>query len=131
MSKPIEGGCLCGAVRYGITAKPVSAIHCYCRQCQYITGAGHASQFAVPSASVTLRGKVSRYEMKAESGNSVTSVFCAVCGSPIFKESKGYPQFKSFHAATLDDPSLFEPQQSVWTSQRQRGDLIDQTLPAN
>jgi hypothetical protein len=28
---------------------------------------------------------------------------------------RGYPQFKSFHAATLDDPSLFEPQQSVWT----------------
>jgi hypothetical protein len=31
--------------------------------------------------------------------------------------------------ATLDDPSLFEPQQSVWTTQRQRWDLIDETLP--
>ena len=131
MSKPIEGGCLCGAVRYETKAKPIFALHCYCRQCQHITGAGHASQFAVPSASVTLRGKVSRYEMKAESGNSVTSVFCAVCGSPIFKKSEGYPQFKSFHAATLDDPSLFEPQESVWTSQRQPWDLIDETLPAN
>ena len=130
MSKPIEGGCLCGAVRYEAEAKPIFALHCYCRQCQHITGAGHASQFAVPSASVTLRGKVSRYEMKAESGNLVTSLFCVDCGSPIFKESDGYPQFKSFHAATLDDPSLFEPQQSVWTSQRQRWDLIDETLPA-
>jgi hypothetical protein len=52
-------------------------------------------------------------------------------GSPIYKQSEGYPQFKSFHAATLDDPSLFEPQQSVWTSQRQRWDLIDETLPAS
>ena len=59
MCKLIEGGCLCGAVRYETTAKPVSAIHCYCRQCQHITGAGHASQFALPSASVTLRGEVS------------------------------------------------------------------------
>jgi hypothetical protein len=131
MSKPIEGGCLCGAVRYEAKAKPISALHCYCRQCQHITGAGHASQFALPSSSVTIHGKVSRYEIKAESGNSVTSVFCSVCGSPIYKQSEGYPQFKSFHAATLDDPSLFEPQQSVWTSQCQRWDLIDETLPAN
>src|SRR6516225_4665631 len=81
MCKLIEGGCLCGAVRYEATARPVSAIHCYCRQCQHITGAGHASQFVLPSASVTLHGNVSRYEMKAESGNSVTTVFCPVCGS--------------------------------------------------
>jgi hypothetical protein len=27
--------------------------------------------------------------------------------------------------------SYDEPQQSVWTSQRQRWDLIDETLPAN
>ena len=89
MPKAIEGGCLCGAVRYEATAKPVSAIHCYCRQCQHITGAGHASQFALPSASVTLHGKVSKYEMKAESGNSVTSVFCPVCGSPNTKNQMG------------------------------------------
>ena len=43
MCKLIEGGCLCGAVRYGAKAKPIFAIHCYCRQCQHITGAGHAS----------------------------------------------------------------------------------------
>jgi hypothetical protein len=131
MSKLIEGGCLCGAVRYEADVKPAFAVHCYCRQCQHITGAGHASQFALPSASVTLHGKVSRYELKAESGNSVTSAFCPVCGSPIFKQSEGYSQFKVFHAATLDDPSRFEPQESVWTSQRQPWDLIDETLPAN
>ena len=68
MSKLIEGGCLCGAVRYEATAKPDFALHCYCRQCQHLAGAGHASQFALPSASVTLHGKVSTYEMKAESG---------------------------------------------------------------
>jgi hypothetical protein len=30
----------------------------------------------------------------------------------------------------LTIPRLFEPQQSVWTSQRQGWDLIDETLPA-
>ena len=43
MSKLIEGGCLCGAVRYEANAEPAFAVHCYCRQCQRITGAGHAS----------------------------------------------------------------------------------------
>ena len=79
----------------------------------------------------TARRSIKVRDEGRESGNSVTCVFCPVCGSPIFKQSEGYPQFKSFHAATVDDPSLFEPQQSVWTSQRQFLDLIDESLPAN
>jgi hypothetical protein len=128
MSQPIEGGCQCGAARYEATAKPVSAIHCYCRQCQHITGAGHASQFALPSGSVTVHGKVSRYEMKGRERQLCNE--CILPGLRQPQQSEGYPQFKSFHAATLDDPSLFEPQRSVWTSQRPRWDMIDETLPA-
>jgi hypothetical protein len=35
----ISGGCRCGAVRYKIDAEPITARHCWCRDCQYI-GAG-------------------------------------------------------------------------------------------
>jgi hypothetical protein len=49
------------------------------------------------------------------------------------KRNRGTPQkgIRNLSPSSLDDPSLFEPQQSVWTSQRQPWDLFDETLPAN
>ena len=40
MNAPIEGGCLCGAIRYTISA-PVAALRaCHCTHCQKNTGSG-------------------------------------------------------------------------------------------
>ena len=128
MTHELTGSCQCGAVKYHTLAAPAFAVHCYCRQCQRVTGAGHASQFAIPTAEVTIIGKLAEYILKSDSGNAVTSAFCPVCGSPVYKQSAGYSQFFFFHAATLDDPSQFKPQQSVWTSQKSAWDIIDESL---
>lgn len=131
MNRTIEGGCACGSVRYRSSAKPSFAIHCYCRQCQRITGAGHASQFALPADAAAVTGPLSEYKLTADSGNPVTSAFCRTCGSPVLKRSAGYPQFVFFHAATLDDPSSFKPERAVWTGQRQAWDGLDASLPTD
>ena len=39
MKLPLEGGCLCGAVRYRISAEPHHAGYCHCRMCQRSAGA--------------------------------------------------------------------------------------------
>lgn len=130
MTERMEGGCACGAVRYESPVAPLFSIQCCCRQCQHITGGGHASQFALPVDRVAITGKLARYELTADSGNKVTSEFCPACGAPILKRSSGYPRFVFFHAATLDDPSRFAPQKVVWSAQRPSWDLVDPTLPA-
>lgn len=124
----LAGGCACGAVRYRVDAEPAFSIHCFCRQCQRITGAGHASQFGVPTAAVTLDGELKDFYLKADSGNRITSSFCPNCGSPVLKRSAGYPQMVFFHAATLDDPSLFKPQQAAWLEKRHAWDFVDPAL---
>ncbi len=129
MPVKLTGGCLCGSVRYETNVEPQFSIHCCCRQCQQITGTGHASQFALPKAQVSITGELKTYRLAADSGNIVSSAFCPDCGSPIFKTSSGYPDNVFFHAATLDDPSLFNPQVVVWSKNKQPWDYLDPNLP--
>jgi hypothetical protein len=131
MVGPITGGCQCGAVRYSSAAQPMFAIHCYCRQCQRITGAGHGSQFGLAADAVALSGRVSEYDLTADSGNRVTSGFCATCGSPLLKRSSGYPDLVFFHAASLDDPRAFSAQRNVWLGAKQPWDSVDAALPSD
>lgn len=123
-----EGGCACGAIRYQVSEEPQFSFHCQCRQCQRITGTGHASQFMVPRTAVTLRGKPTYYELQADSGNAVRSGFCSICGSPILKTSAGHPAVMFIHAASLDDPSRFKPQKIVWSTGGQPWDYVDPGL---
>ncbi len=125
-----RGGCACGAVRYESRAEPRVSIHCCCRQCQRVTGAGHASQLAFPVDAVSIVGKLNFYELTADSRNTVSAGFCPTCGSPILKKSSGYPELVFFHAASLDDPSLFKPKKVVWSSSRQPWDYVDPDLQA-
>lgn len=124
----LTGGCLCGAVRYAADTAPQLSLQCCCRQCQQITGGGHASQFALPESAVDISGPMRTYALRADSGNRVTSAFCPECGSPILKRTSGFPELLFFHAATLDDPALYRPQKAVWLDRRQPWDLIDPDL---
>jgi hypothetical protein len=83
---------------------------------------------ALPAKAVTIVGALRFYETTADSGNKVSSGFCAICGSPILKKSSGYPEMVFVHAATLDDPSGFSPQSAVWGASRQPWDYLDPAL---
>jgi hypothetical protein len=39
IEEKMEGGCLCGAVRYSISGTPFAAEYCHCRMCQKSAGA--------------------------------------------------------------------------------------------
>lgn len=123
-----EGGCACGAIRYQSRDEPQFSFHCLCRQCQRVTGAGHASQFAVRADSVSIQGQLRFYKLTADSGNTVSSGFCPNCGSPVLKQSSGCPELLFIHASTLDHPSLFKPQKVVWSSGKQPWDYVDPSL---
>lgn len=131
MSQKVNGRCQCGSICYASDIEPVFAIHCYCRQCQRITGAGHASQFGLPASAVSIEGTLSAYKLKADSGNEVTSSFCPKCGSPICKSTSGMPDLLFFHAATLDAPGQFTAARNVWTSQKHAWDQLDEHLPSD
>jgi hypothetical protein len=46
--QPLTGGCLCGAVKYRISAAPLDAGYCHCRLCQKSSGAPTLAWLTVP-----------------------------------------------------------------------------------
>lgn len=129
MSKKISGQCACGQIKYTTNAEPEFTVICQCRQCQRISGSGHAAQFMVPVKDTSIEGDLKFYEMTADSGDMVSSGFCPNCGSPILKKTTKMPELYSFHAGSMDDPSLYKPQIVVYEESKQPWDYVDPDIP--
>ena len=46
----LQGGCLCGAVRYEVSGDPAFVGHCHCEHCRKATASGHSTIAAYPEA---------------------------------------------------------------------------------
>ena len=122
------GGCACGEVRYRAMTMPLLSLHCQCRDCQRITGAGHASMMVFRASKVRLTGSLIYYETQADSGNKGTRGVCAQCGSFIMAKSSGYPDVLWLTAGGLDEPSRFKPSCVVFAKSGHGWDYIDPAL---
>ena len=109
------GGCLCGAVRYRITAEPLLTRICWCSDCQHIASNGTVN-LLIPAAALAVQGSTSTYTSMADSGHRISRRFCPSCGSHLFAESSARPQFTVVRAGTLDDPSSVTPSANIWAA---------------
>lgn len=124
----MKGGCLCGAVRYEITAPMLFGGNCYCTDCRKVSSS-HSAVLAVPEAAVKLAGEIREHSSPGGSGNPVTRGFCPVCGTGLY--SKGSrPGVLMMKAGTLDDPEQFKPMASVFTSRAPSWDRPPADVPA-
>ena len=126
----IQGGCMCGKVRYSIDAAPLAARVCWCRACQYV-GAGTGTANAVfPRDALSFTGDLARYESRADSGSHMTRLFCPACGTPVFSQAAERPTMVVVRIGTLDDPSTIAPQMTIWTAMAPRWACFDPSLPS-
>ena len=126
--KTIEGGCLCGAVRYTASAEPVVIRACWCRVCQFFAAGNATVNLAFPSEAVTITGELRDYPSTADSGNRMHRRFCPVCGVHVFSEAESRPHLIIVRAGTLDDPSIAAPSGVIWTSSAPTWAHIDPEL---
>ena len=124
----IEGGCLCGAVRYKANAAPLVVRACWCRLCQFIAAGNATINLAFPSDAVTISGELSDYRSIAESGRHMHRRFCPTCGTHMFSEAEERPHLIVIRAGTLDDPSIAVPSGNIWTKQAPKWAHIDPHL---
>jgi hypothetical protein len=80
---PLQGGCLCGSVRFEITSAFLSAGYCHCTHCQRRTGTASSANGRVPQEGFQiLQGAEQLRAYQPEGG--VPKLFCATCGSALF-----------------------------------------------
>lgn len=113
MPAPYRGGCLCGAIRYEVTAAPLGAGYCHCSLCRRATGAPIFLGVAFPRESFRmLKGRTKTH---ASSARGIRH-FCGACGSALFFELLDKPNQWEVLAGSLDDPGDVQPSIHVCVS---------------
>jgi hypothetical protein len=128
---PLEGGCHCGAVRYRVSAAPMTVYNCHCKNCQKITGSAFVVSAMIPAAGFAIvQGTPARFEWKADSGARRFGYFCGDCGSRLAHGQVPSSGVVSLRAGTLDDTSWIEPVGDIWTKSAQPGVRFGQLTAA-
>ena len=126
IDKALEGGCLCGAVRYEVTGIVMQSGYCHCRTCQKHSGAPVVAWFAVhPSGFHYISGTPKTYQSSPHARRE----FCGACGTYLVFRETDPSQTIGINTATLDDPNLVPPDIHIWHSRRIRWFATDDDLP--
>src|SRR3569833_842622 len=86
MESSMQGGCLCGAVRYTLTRAPNYVYICHCRDCQKESGSPFVTDMNDDRDAVHLEGSLTRYSRTGDSGKSIHRHFCIACCTTVYSE---------------------------------------------
>jgi hypothetical protein len=125
----IEGGCLCGAVRYRAETVPLRVVVCHCRNCQKQTGTAFSLVVAIPSDALRLQGETVTYIDTGDSGAEVHRHFCGSCGSPLISKIPSRPNVVFIKSGTIDDTRWLVPEAHIWCRSAQPWVHMDPELP--
>ena len=106
---PITGGCLCGAVRYQISASAIDVAYCHCRMCQRFTGGPTVAGAMFPIEAFRFTQGGPKYY---QSSPITERGFCADCGSSLLHRAPVKTSWSDWYwvlLGSLDIPENFAP----------------------
>ena len=112
----ITGGCLCGAVKFTVNAKPIVTRECWCTFCQTLASGNATINLAFPASAIAISGELKDYISVAVDGNKMHRKFCPNCGVHMFSEAEDRPNIIVVRAGTLDDSEQVNIEGVIWTS---------------
>ena len=122
----IEGGCLCGKVRYEVTGPLFSVDNCHCSMCRRQHGAAFATYAEFdPGDFKWIAGEdlVKTYEAEAGGG----WCFCRECGSSLAGTENG--RITSITLGTVEGDPGVVPELHIFVGSRARWYEITDDLP--
>lgn len=111
----LQGGCLCGGLRYAVAGEPTETGYCHCRMCQRSSGSAAVPWAAFPPERFAYeKGSPAVYLSSREGQRE----FCLECGSQIAFRGRKPPGIVVVNLGTLDAPERIAPSQHIWTGSR-------------
>jgi hypothetical protein len=123
----IKGSCLCGAVSFEIQGPLHSARYCHCTNCRKFSGTEYAAWALARTDQIVVSPAVPNVT-KFNSGGGLR-VFCSACGSPLWYEPAGRPQFRGIPLGAIDVGAVAKPAMHVWTRSKVAWGSISDDLP--
>lgn len=125
LAREALGGCLCGALRYRVSAGRALTIYCHCRMCQRIAGAPVVAWLTVATNRFAyVVGAPAIYR----SSEIASREFCAVCGSHVAFRPVDRAEI-DIACGTLDDPAIVVPSAHIWWESKIPWLALEDTLP--
>jgi hypothetical protein len=112
----IDGGCLCGFLRFEAEVDPERVFICHCADCQTQSGTSFRTIVQARPESLALTASEPKiYLKRAESGNVRSLAFCPECGTSIYGGPKpGQPGFLSLRVGAIRQREQLRPVAQVW-----------------
>lgn len=107
MKQQFSGGCLCGALRFSATGRPIRVGICHCLDCRKLHGSPFHASAIFPKNAVTIDGESHTY-----AGRS----FCPKCGSRVYAQTADEVELS---LGSFDEPNQFTPSYELWTIRRE------------
>jgi hypothetical protein len=121
----VEGGCLCGAVRYRVSGPSLARALCHCRTCRLASGAPSVAWVVFRSRDFTfIKGEPARFQ----SSPNVVRTFCGKCGTPLTYQQASNTDTVDVTTVSLDAPDDFAPTKEVWTGDKLAWTRLNEAL---
>ena len=126
-----EGGCACGAVRYGLKTSPLVVHACHCRDCQRLTGAAYATNAGIEENNVQLiSGELKSFNRKGGSGADHEVFSCSLCSTAVWSKYAGGVSMLFLRVGTFDNPELVSPHTHIFTRSKHPSVVLPSDVPA-
>jgi len=125
--KQINGGCLCGSVKYVIPDDLLYAGYCHCSECRRWTGSPFSTSGGIKASEFTLvKGGTCLSSFKK--GKSSTAYFCKNCSSIVYGEVPEHNMIFVMLGTLEESPSL-KLQWHIYTDSKMDWYQINDDLP--
>ncbi len=112
---PADGGCLCGQVRFRVSAQPLVTMACHCTGCQRMTASAYSLSAAIPAEGFAVtQGEPVIGALHGANRH----YYCPWCMSWMFTRGEGMDWFVNVRATMFDDPSGLAPFVEIWTREK-------------
>ena len=124
--RSIEGGCLCGAVRYRAYGEAYGITHCHCKTCRRASGAPFVTWAGFDTDKFEfVRGQPTSYA----SSVNVVRTFCGKCGTALTYQRADLPGSIDVTLGSMDDAEALRPQDHTWTESQLSWISLGDELP--